>query len=390
MFLALQRCWEAGLEGLLIEEMISGAFSDFAPYAGAEQRQVRFVRQQTDGTKTSFVYEEDDEWAVNVENRHVGAVAFSTRREVVCDLRARLPLRLGSAENTKNDNDKTGETDNGAEIIYASPPQIRDNQRRFISSAALPSRGRPGTVGVLEVLFSPAVERYGVGLRVGPFSLRTTAGFPQSEGKESFNSTQTDKLRRAPLLIDGSCCMPIWSVPPSFIAKVFPSSLCLSLALQHPMGSAEGDTLGSFCIHSKPSECYYDTFRFLVVQTLMSGSRLLQSADESTRGRSTLFLGDVSWRDLGTLVGVSKSFGHGLLRLSASSMMHDGEVDYEAAMVVDATPVVAKQTQLKFGINKVGRIGVGITTKIFDDLLLTLGVHHLRGADTRFGLEMAM
>ncbi|RNF26602.1 uncharacterized protein Tco025E_01134 [Trypanosoma conorhini] len=395
MLLALQRWWEAGLEGPFIEEMISGAFSDFAPYAGAEQRQLRFVRQQTDGTKTSFVCEEDGEWAVNVENRHVGAVAFSTRREVVCDLRARLPLRLGSAETTTNGGDKgtsdnTGDSDNGTEVSHAARLQTLGNQRRFISSAALPSRGRPGTIGVLEVLLSPTLERYGVGLRVGPFSLRTTTGPSRSDAKDNHDSTQTDTLRRTPLLIDGSWCIPVGPLLPGSLATVLPPSLCVSLALQHPMGSVEGDTLASLCVHNKPSGSFHDTFRLLVVQTLMSNNRLLQSGDETARSRSTLFLGDVSWRDLGTLIGVSKSFGNGLLRLSASSMMHDGETDYEAAMMVDATPAFAKQTQLKFGINKVGRFGAGITTKIFEDLLLTLGVHHMRGADTRFGLEVSM
>ncbi|KAF5221218.1 hypothetical protein C3747_22g75 [Trypanosoma cruzi] len=385
----LQRHWEAGLEGPLIEEMISSAFSDFAPYAGAEQQQLRFVRRQMDGTTSSFMYDDEGDWAVNVENRNIGAVAFSTRREVLCDLRARVPLRLGSVEND-NHNDKPGGNADRTEISHAVSSQTRDSQRRFISSAALPSRGRPGTIGVLEVLFSPAVERYGVGLRAGPFSLRTTTGPARSEEKESPNSTQTDTARRTPIFIDGSWCVPVGPMLPDFLATALPSSLHLSVALQHPMGSAEGDTLASLCFHSKPHERYEDTFHFLVVQTLISSNRLSHSANEIARSRSTLFSGDVSWRDLGTLIGVSKSFGNGLFRLSASSMMHDGEMDYEAAMMLDATPAFANQTQFKVGINKVGCIGIGIATKIFEGLQLTLGVHHLRRSGTRFGLEIAI
>ncbi|KEG06691.1 hypothetical protein DQ04_12731000, partial [Trypanosoma grayi] len=170
MFSFLQRSWESGEEGQLIEEMIAGAFSDFAPYAGAEQQQVRFVRQHTDGTTATLLYDEDGEWAVNLGNPHAGTAAFTTRRDVLFDLRARLPLHWGKANSNSNSS-----SSGGTVAEPAASSTLSDTRRdglRFTSSAVLPPRGRPGSVGVLELLFAPGSQRRGAGLRVGPFSLR--------------------------------------------------------------------------------------------------------------------------------------------------------------------------------------------------------------------------
>lgn len=376
----LRHSWEAGLEAPFVEEMISSALSDFAPYAGADQQQMRFVRRQADGTTTSFAYEENGEWAVKLENPHVGTTAFTTRGEFALDVRARVPLwsksLLGGGENRR--------------LPATTQPNAPNTRRRFISPAALPPCGRPGTVGVLEALLLSTSGRCGGGLRAGPFSLRLATGPRRRDAGESPNSTMTDILRRAPIVLDGSWCAPLRRVLPGFLAGHLPPSLRLSVALQHPITGAEGDTLAALCVHGPPGERSGDSFRFLLVQTLMSNARPPGTATDTLGTRSTLFATGVRWHDLGTLIGLSKSFGDGVFQVSASSMIHEDDVDYETAVVVDATPVFTSPTRLKFGINKTGRVGIGISTKIFDDLLFTLGVHYMSETGTRFGLEIMM
>ncbi|KEG10062.1 hypothetical protein DQ04_04231000 [Trypanosoma grayi] len=156
------------------------------------------------------------------------------------------------------------------------------------------------------------------------------------------------------------------------------------------MGGAGGDTLAALCLHSAPDPRCGHSYRVLLVQTLMTSHKSASDVDETMRSRSTLFRGDASWRELGTLIGVSKSFNDDLFRLSASAMFHDRDTDFEAAGVLDITPVFASPTLLKLGVNKLGRLGVGIATRISNTLMVTLGIHHVHGGETRFGLELAM
>ncbi|CCW66299.1 unnamed protein product [Phytomonas sp. Hart1] len=95
------------------------------------------------------------------------------------------------------------------------------------------------------------------------------------------------------------------------------------------------------------------------------------------------------WYSLPTLVSCNISFMKQLFRLSVASIFHEGKIDFEAAMVMDTTPLVPNTpTLLKFGFNNAGRLALGITSLFGDALSITLGANVMRGKDMKFGLEV--
>ncbi|KAG8348969.1 hypothetical protein ERJ75_000142400 [Trypanosoma vivax] len=392
MLAFLQRQWESGADGCLIEDMITAAFSDFAPYAGAEQQHLRFVRRQADGTISNLVYEDDGNWSVNIGNPHIGGFSFTTTNELFCDLRLRIPLLLrGANANAGRDSSmrKSPEVTNNAtheEVLYA---------RQNFQYAVPPPRGPHGSFGALEVLYSYVSGGYGAGIRLGPFSMRAVA-LPSAVVPPQISKSNPHS--RFPLVMDASLCVPLESMLESSLnssnAATKSSAVPfyrLTLGVQHAFGVPDGDTLAALCLHAAPNGKLHDDLRVLVVQTLASGNKAVRppTNEASSLSRSAFMLSETNWREMGTLVGVQKSFGNGLVRVSASAMVHERDMDYEAAVVGDARSLFNTPTVLKIGINRARRIAVGVVTKVIGELTLTLGVHCL-GGDMRFGLEVAM
>nr|CCC91409.1 conserved hypothetical protein [Trypanosoma congolense IL3000] len=409
MFSFLRKHWESGENAYLIEELISCAFSDFAPYAGAEQRQTRLVRRQADGTTTKIACEESGNWFVSVGNPYIGGLSFSTVGDFLCDLQLRLPLQRGNDVESSTKRQATSGGTSGLPFEEKSlvPVTVPYDSRNPFRYSVPPPRGPPGCCGMAEVLYSHMTGNFGVGARFGPFSLRATLA---PSGSSAIDNSRMSEMNHASCVVDGSYCMPVASIAsyiPSLQNLIAPgnrltneianhhnrrSAYNVTVALQHPFMAVEGDTLLAFCVESsKPDKSHDDThedLRFLVVQTLASGNKAekLQNSDFLSRSRSTIFQPDTNWSELGTLIGIQKSFDSKRFRLSAAAMFHDNEVDYEAAAMADVSSFFPKPAVVRLGFNKACRVAFGITSKVIDGLTMSLGVHYLEGT-MRFGLE---
>lgn len=143
------------------------------------------------------------------------------------------------------------------------------------------------------------------------------------------------------------------------------------------------------------------TLRLLFVQTLASHTLVRESSplpspqrDDSgstsldTSGMTRL-ASSYDWRRLPTLIGVNVGVDRERLRLSAASIVHDGNMDLEVAGVLDMTPWTPRlPTLVKVGYNNVGRFAAGITSLFYETLSATLGVHVARGEQAKFGIEV--
>nr|CAJ2473405.1 unnamed protein product [Leishmania braziliensis] len=145
------------------------------------------------------------------------------------------------------------------------------------------------------------------------------------------------------------------------------------------------------------------TVRLLFVQTLASHTLVrrdasnLSASQMSTSGsgygastRGFHLASSYDWRQLPTLVGINVGFNRDRLRISAASILHNGEVDLEAAAVLDVTPWMPRMpTLLKLGYNNAGRVAAGITSLFYETVTATLGVHMARGEQAKFGIEVS-
>ncbi|KAG5504974.1 hypothetical protein JKF63_04421 [Porcisia hertigi] len=141
----------------------------------------------------------------------------------------------------------------------------------------------------------------------------------------------------------------------------------------------------------------------LLVQTLSShtlvrrdGSNLSAShLDNSGSGdgasaNGSRIAASYDWRRLPTLIGVNVGFNRDQLRVSAASILHNGEVDLETAAVLDVTPWMPRMPSLlKLGYNNAGRLAAGMTSLFYETVTATLGVHKARGEQARFGIEVS-
>ncbi|KPA85735.1 hypothetical protein ABB37_00099 [Leptomonas pyrrhocoris] len=147
----------------------------------------------------------------------------------------------------------------------------------------------------------------------------------------------------------------------------------------------------------------YFTFRFLLVQTLGSHTLVRESSPFSSPQRdesgntsvntsaTTRLASSYDWGRLPTLVGVNVGIDRERLRLSAASIMHDGEVDLEVAGVLDMTPWTPRMpTVVKVGYNNAGRFAAGITSLFYETVSATLGMHVERGEQPKFGIEVKL
>ncbi|CCW61954.1 unnamed protein product [Phytomonas sp. EM1] len=119
------------------------------------------------------------------------------------------------------------------------------------------------------------------------------------------------------------------------------------------------------------------------------GTSGFSSRWSSLRGANQSKSSSKPWYSLPTLVSCNISFMKQLVRLSVASIFHDEKVDFEAAVVMDTTPLMpSTPTLLKLGFNNAGRLALGITSLFNDALSVTLGVNAMRGKDMRFGIEV--
>jgi hypothetical protein len=144
------------------------------------------------------------------------------------------------------------------------------------------------------------------------------------------------------------------------------------------------------------------TMRFLLVQTLASHTLVRDTSplpsphrDDSGQTSSlntsglTRLASSYDWRRLPTLIGVNVGLDRERLRLSAASIVHDGNMDLELAGVLDMTPWTPRiPTLVKVGYNNVGRFAAGITSLFYETVSATLGVHVARGEQPKFGIEV--
>lgn len=148
-------------------------------------------------------------------------------------------------------------------------------------------------------------------------------------------------------------------------------------------------------------KCPAVSVRLLLVQTVASHTLVRQRdvsslsgsmLDNSTNGKSansSRVAASYDWRQLPTLMGVNIGVARDRLRLSAASIMHNGEVDLEGAAVLDTTPWTPRMpTLLKLGYNNAGRLAAGITSLFYETVTATLGVHMARGEQAKFGIEV--
>ncbi|KAG5501695.1 hypothetical protein JIQ42_05546 [Leishmania sp. Namibia] len=144
------------------------------------------------------------------------------------------------------------------------------------------------------------------------------------------------------------------------------------------------------------------TVRLLFVQTLASHtlvrrdtSSLSASQPEISGGgfgssaNSSRIASSYDWRQLPTLAGINVGFNRDQLRVSAATILHNGEVDLEAAAVLDMTAWMPHMpSMLKLGYNNAGRLAAGITSLFYETVTATLGVHMARGEEAKFGIEV--
>lgn len=124
------------------------------------------------------------------------------------------------------------------------------------------------------------------------------------------------------------------------------------------------------------------------VTNITGGNTTVASRRHHHRGGSG---GGQPWHSLPTLIGCNVSFARELVRISAASIFHDGDVDVEAAAIIDVTQYVpSTPTLLKLGWNNTGRLAFGITSFFYGALSLTLGMHMTPGEEMRFGLEVKL
>ncbi|KAG5479094.1 hypothetical protein LSCM1_02942 [Leishmania martiniquensis] len=144
------------------------------------------------------------------------------------------------------------------------------------------------------------------------------------------------------------------------------------------------------------------TVRLLLVQTLashtlvrrgaanLSASQLDMGSGYDSSTSASRIASSYDWRQLPTLAGISVGFNRDQLRVSAASILHNGEVDLEAAAVLDLTPwMPSMPTMLRLGYNNAGRLAVGITSLFYETVTATLGVHVARGEEAKFGIEVS-
>ncbi|CAG9573966.1 conserved hypothetical protein [Leishmania major strain Friedlin] len=145
------------------------------------------------------------------------------------------------------------------------------------------------------------------------------------------------------------------------------------------------------------------TVRLLLVQTLASHTLVRRDASDLSASQLDMsgsgygagtngsrIASSYDWRQLPTLVGVNVGFDRDRLRMSAASILHNGEVDLEAAAVLDVTPWMPRMpTLLKVGYNNAGRLAAGITSLFYETVTATLGMHMARGEQARFGIEVS-
>lgn len=477
---AFRQLWQSGYEGQHIEELISGVFSDFAPYAGAEYQRLTLVRQYGTSAATTATVEDSGDMAFSVGHTAAGSTMFTTTGLVRIDANLKVPLPLPLSGQRADSPPPPERRDTAAAASAAVVPFPSSAVRRFVSTvrgaqlffgvpavARLPHGGSDGNLGQLEIEGGiPAMwrGRTALGFRAGPIAARlsrtptvteapTTGASPDSsQSAHATGSTNKTRQEAVVYTVDASVCVPMANVLQSRRdrtnrgegpreGKDAPSPwaqpLAVTVGLQHPFSPTlpvAGDTLIGLEVQNDrgTSEAYQahaldnvderekegrgqqrfpapkeHTFRALVVQTMMSASSAVANGGEGL----SLFGGSSSrntshtqhsggsgsnastagrrWYSLPTLVGCNLSLQQQLVRLSMASIFHDGEVDVEAAAVVDITPLTPKTpTLLKLGWNNTGRLAFGVTSLFYNALSLTLGVHASPGEGTRFGLEV--
>lgn len=145
------------------------------------------------------------------------------------------------------------------------------------------------------------------------------------------------------------------------------------------------------------------TVRLLLVQTLASHTLVRRDASNLSASQldlsgsgygastnSSRIASSYDWRQLPTLVGVNVGLDRDRLRMSVASILHNGEIDLEAAAVLDVTPWMPRlPTLLRLGYNNAGRLAGGITSLFYETVTATLGMHMAHGEQARFGIEVS-
>lgn len=437
-----RECWQNGLDGKLIEDLISHVFRDFAPYAGAEHQRITISRQHNTCSASKLVIEDTGDFLVNVHHTGAGSSLYSTTGILQIDASPVIPLPL-SPPWVKA---VAASHPPATPVAAADQTEITAAQRRFFSSrrgaellhgtqtyAASHAAGSP-TYGQVELeghMPGDQVGRRAVGLSLGPLTARVTSvPTPVRNPSEFSNSSLDHSDRSSPdpsklgpgrqWVVDAAWCIPVGgkrTVTEGEVALRAPWAL--TVGLQHPFES--GDTLAAVSVQSdRPVASRFargavgsletvdlplyvpaggaattntfavppTAFRFLVVQTLASSSTG-SNATFSTLGGHGRREGQ-TWQSLPTLVGCNVSLLHQLVRLNFASIFHDGEMDLETAAIVDVSPWSPHMpTLLKLGWNNTGRVAVGIQSLFYNALSVTLGVHAMPKEDMKFGIEIA-
>ncbi|KPI89435.1 hypothetical protein ABL78_1471 [Leptomonas seymouri] len=281
-------------------------------------------------------------------------------------------------------------------------------------SAASSAAGSNKT-GEVETV-SRTLQGHRIALRTAPWALTCGLQFPLDLGDTLVGiSLQNDRATSVSLPYPGV----EWAVPASpsstssaqatykgagervEASEEQPVSVACVRSLLHPNTSLPSQT--DAVSASLPSYVVIPrfTFRFLLVQTLASHTLVRETSPSSSLQRDaggsisldtsamTRLVSSYDWRRLPTLIGVNVGIDRERLRLSAASIVHDGDMDLEVAGVLDMTPWTPRMpTLVKVGYNNMGRFAAGITSFFYGTVSATLGVHVVRGEQAKFGIEV--
>lgn len=163
---SLRDFWDSGFRALHIEENISNAFADFAPYAGADEQRVVITRQASltghgptsaasaavgiplgpasfVSSSTAVVMEESGDFTVQAREASAGCLTFSTTGHLQVDAAVRVPLPPPSLRP-----DASGDT--AVTSTHSSPKQETQSSAESAeaSASALQSQPMDGAVAV--------------------------------------------------------------------------------------------------------------------------------------------------------------------------------------------------------------------------------------------------
>lgn len=327
---SLREYWQGGFRALHIEENISNAFADFAPYAAADEQRVVISHHSSSTTtaltntavgtplgpashvtsSSAVIMEDSGDFTVQARDANAGCITFSTAGNLQVDASVRVPLPLprATAASTDERHKEAPEKEEERRALPPHPPVVKPSaaQRRFsdhtrpVQQPPLPSThertaaaaAAAGAFGQAEMeLTLPHwdANRQSLGARFGPAAVRLTRTFSAAATATATEAATSRLLNSPPRSDDDELARTLLMERARTYQHTIDAALCLALGESSP-----------YTLPSSPTKSAAGDAPAVVVQTTQGDPITLQRAPWAlTCGlQFPLDLGD-------TLVGIS-------------------------------------------------------------------------------------